>query len=402
MASIKDYGNGKYRVICCNGFRADGKVDRFTKTITAKSKKDAEKQAQVMEVHFKEGTLLQARSSVQDFTFNQLVDRWRELKTGDLVEKTRERYEGILRDFMLPAFGNYKLSQINALDIEQYLNGLKQDGVRKDGKPGAYSQKTILNHYTLLHKLFNLALKWDMVQSNVCTKVDRPFVDAKEANYYQEEEIVQMLDCLAHEDTMYQAYVLIALVSACRRSEVLGLEWDDIDFERNIITVRRTSHYTAERGVYTQDKLKNGQASKTVTMPANVMNLLYRYKLMQDSTRAAMGTQWAACNRLFIAETGGSITPAGGPIHPDNISQWFERFLLKNHLPKITLHQVRHTSISFLLNSGVDLDTVAKRAGHKNSTITSSIYGHVFDKNMRDSADKFGGLLKKTDINGFK
>lgn len=398
MPSVKDYRNGKYRVICCNGYLPNGKLNRFSTTITAKSMRDAEKQASVLEVHFKEGSLSQKTPSSREATFSQLVDRWRELKTGDLAEKTRERYEGMLKDFMLPAFGNRKLSKISALEIEQYLNSLKQAGVRKDGKPGGYSQKTILSHYTILHKLFNLALKWDMVQSNVCVKVDRPIVDAKEASFYQEEEIVNMLSCLSAEAMMYQAYVLIALVSACRRSEVLGLEWNDIDFERNVITVRRTSHYTAERGIYTQDKLKNGQASKTLTMPDDVMDFLKRYKLTQDSTRAAMGNQWIPCNRLFIAETGGSITPAGGPIHPDNISQWFERFLLKNGLPRITLHQVRHTSISFLLNSGVDVDTVAKRAGHKNSQITSSIYGHVFDKNMRDSANKFSGLLKKADI----
>ncbi len=390
MASIKDNGNGKYRIIVCNGYLPNGKVNRHTETITAKSHKDAEKQAEAIEVDFKRGDIVSKSSIV---TFNILVDKWRDLKENDLAEKTRVRYEGILKDFMLPAFGRYKVAEIRPLDIEKYLNELKNDGVRKDGKPGGYSQKTIQHHYVLLHKLFSLAVRWDYVPSNVCDKVDKPKVDRKEAAFYEEDQIVQMLICLEKEDAMHRAYVLIALVSGCRRSEALGLEWDDIDFKNNAIKICRTSHYSAEKGIYTQHKLKNGSPSRTIAMPVEVMDYLKVYKDIQDKKRKEMGANWVESNRLFISETGGSISPAGGPVHPDNISQWFERFLTKNNLPMITLHQVRHTSLTYLLNNGVSMDAVSKRAGHSSIEITIDLYGHICERVKRESADKFSGLF---------
>jgi len=392
VASIKELGNGKYRIFICNGFKENGKVNRTSKVITAKSAKDAEKQAQVLEIDFK-----RAATSCTELkcTFSQLVDKWRELKSSELAEKTLSRYEGILKDFMVPYFGKLALSEIKAIDIDQYLNNLRKDGIRKDGKTGAYSQKTIRHHYTLIHKLFNLAVKWDMVDENIIDKIDKPKVDQKEAQFYDIGQIEKLIDCLDNEKTMYKMYGLIALVSACRRSEVLGLEWDDIDFENNLIKIIRVSLYTPKMGIYTKHILKSGQPSKIITMPVEVMDLLKEYKFEQSRIRIEMGNRWAPSNRLFIAETGGSIAPAGTAIHPDNISQWFEKFLKKNNMERITLHQLRHTSISYLLNKNVDINTVSERAGHRDGSITMRVYGHVYAKNKRESADKFSELLGK-------
>ena len=126
MASVKDLGGGKYRVFICNGFKADGKVNRTSKVIEAKSKKDAEKQANALEVDFKRGQQIQFASAP---TFNNLVEQWRELKKPGQEDKTQERNENFLR-FMIPYFGKMKVQEIKALNIEMYLNSLKKDGIR--------------------------------------------------------------------------------------------------------------------------------------------------------------------------------------------------------------------------------------------------------------------------------
>ena len=144
MASIKNLGNGKYRVFVCNGFKSDGRVNRSSKVITAKSLKDVEKQAQALEVDFKRGHQIQFSGAP---TFSDLVNKWRELKKDEMGYKSQDRYEGFLTKFMLPYFGNMKVRDIKAINIEAYLNTLKKDGVRVDGKPGGYSEKTIHHHY---------------------------------------------------------------------------------------------------------------------------------------------------------------------------------------------------------------------------------------------------------------
>lgn len=114
MPSIKELGNGKYRVFICDGIRADGKVNRTSKVITAKSKKDAEKQAQMLEVDYKRGQQIQLAHAP---TFAELVDKWRELKKPNQEDKTQERNENFLR-FMIPFFGKMKVQEIKALNIE--------------------------------------------------------------------------------------------------------------------------------------------------------------------------------------------------------------------------------------------------------------------------------------------
>lgn len=110
--------------------------------------------------------------------------------------KTQERYEGMLNHFLLPYFGRMKVRDIKALNIEHYLKTLSKDGVRTDGKPGGYSEKTIHDHYMLIQRLLNFAIHREMLDINPCIRVDTPKVHKKEAKYYEEEEIQRMLGCL--------------------------------------------------------------------------------------------------------------------------------------------------------------------------------------------------------------
>ena len=420
MASIKELGKGRYRVFLCNGFNSNGKVNRTSKVITAKSLRDAEKQAQALEVDFKRGQPVQFSSAP---TFAELVDKWRALKKGDIGYKTQARYEGFLNSFMLPYFGRMKIRDIKALHIESYLNTLKQDGVRLDGKPGAYSEKTIRQHYMFIQVLLNQAVKWDMLDFNPCIKVDTPKVTKREANYYEEEEIVRLLECLDEEceqtiskfsrkydllspdeahrrqqirifnDIQHKMYIWLALAGAFRRSELIGLTVQAIDFGRNNIRIVQTGHYVPKEGIYFKQILKNGSASKIVDMPEAVMAQLREYLELRQNLFDLMG--WEDSGYVFISLADGDITQAGGPMMPDVISTWFTRFLEKYNLPKITLHQVRHTSISYLINKGVDIKMVADRAGHQNTRTTEEIYGHIYAKSKQATANEYNDLFNR-------
>ena len=418
MPSIKDLGNNKYRVFVCNGFKPDGRVNRTSKVITAKSRKDAEKQAQAMEVDFKRGQQIQFSSAP---TFIELADRWRELEKPKKEYKTQERYEGMLRNFLLPYFGRMKVRDIKAIHIEQYLKTLSQDGIRTDGKSGGYSEKTIHHHYMFIQRLMNLATKWDMIEINPCTKVDTPTVHTQKASYYEEGDIERLLDCLDREcqetiakfsrrynsldpeeaycrqqvrifnDQMHKCYIWLALASACRRGEMIGLTVDNINFDDNCIEISKTGHYAPDKGIYFLNHLKNGDTLKIVDISTPVMEQLREYLDARKKLFDLMG--WKDSGYVFISLADGTVTRAGGPMMPDVISTWFTRFLEKYHLPKITLHQVRHTSISYLINRGVNIKMVADRAGHQNTRTTEEIYGHIYQKTQRATADEYDDLF---------
>lgn len=425
MASIKDLGGGKYRVFICNGFKADGKVNRTSKVITAKSLRDAEKKANALEVDFKRGQQVQLAHAP---TFNDLVEKWRDIKKPGMEYKTQERYEGFLNGFMLPYFGNKKVREIKALDIEAYLNMLKKDGVRLDGKNGGYSEKTIRHHFMFIQVLFNLAVKWDMVEYNPCVKVDTPKVHKHEAKYYEEPNIEHLLKCLNDEYItavneaggmrdifsfdnltsrqctdifnayMRKTYIMVALASACRRGELIGLKVDNIDVNNDRIIINQTGHYTVENGLYFVDYLKNGSPSKNIDMPVSVMEQLKEYIQVRKAFIDMM--DWEDSGYLFISLKTGKVTTAGGPMMPDVISQWFTKFLERNNLPKITLHEVRHTSISYLINKGVDIKKVADRAGHQNTRTTEEVYGHIYAKTKRATADIYDDLFTSRENKG--
>lgn len=424
MASVKDLGGGKYRVFICNGFKPNGKVNRTSKVITAKSLRDAEKQANALEVDFKRGQQVQLAHAP---TFSDLVEKWRELKKPGQEDKTQERNENFLK-FMLPYFGKMKVQEIKALNIEMYLNTLKKDGIRLDGKSGGYSEKTIHSHYMFIQTLLNLAVKWDMIEYNPCIKVDTPKVHKKEAGYYEEAEIKRLLDCLDQackdtiskfsrryqqlyspeeeyrrkqiriiNDLMHKVYVWVALASACRRGELIGLTVGNVDFDNNSILITQTGHYSPEKGIYFVSHLKNGSPTKNVDMPLAVMELLKEYLQARNNLIELMG--WSDSGYVFISLEHGNVTTAGGPMLPDVISKWFAKFLKKNKLPKITLHEVRHTSISYLMNRGVDIKSVSVRAGHQNTRTTEEIYGHIYAKTKRATADIYDDLFTSKDIN---
>ncbi len=107
---------------------------------------------------------------------------------------------------------------------------------------------------------------------------------------------------------------------------------------------------------------------------------------------------WQDSGYVFISLEDGNVTTAGGPMLPEVISKWFSKFLRKNNLPKITLHEVRHTSISYLMNRGVDIKSVSVRAGHQNTRTTEEIYGHVYAKTRRATADEYNDLFNGREI----
>ena len=108
-----------------------------------------------------------------------------------------------------------------------------------------------MHHLSFISDVFSYAVRMDLVSDNPCRKVTIPKGEVKEKPIYSQEEIAQLLTAINGEDIKYRAFFYLIAYSGFRRSEMLGLEWKDIDFENNIISIKRTSNYTSERGIYT-------------------------------------------------------------------------------------------------------------------------------------------------------
>ena len=143
----------------------------------------------------------------------------------------------------------------------------------------------------------------DMPSENPCAKVSVPKGEKKEKEIYTLEEVEQLFVLLEKAPIKYRTFFTLAIYSEFRRGELLGLEWKDIDFDNNVISVRRTSNYTKDRGTYT-DTTKTKKSQRSLKFPQLVMDLLRDYKSVQDKERIAMGTAWTYTDRLFVQDNG--------------------------------------------------------------------------------------------------
>ena len=191
------------------------------------------------------------------------------------------------------------------------------------------------------------------------------------------------------EELNFRVIILLTIFTGLRRGEVLGLEWQDIDFKNSSLTVRQASQYVSAIGIYTKDP-KTETSNRMISIPESIIKLLKEYKRKQLEARLRLGDKWIETNRLFVQWN-------GSPMHPDTITKWFRQFLEDKNLPYITFHGLRHTHATLLISQGLDVRTVSNRLGHAQTSTTLNIYAHAFAKMDREASDKLDNLLYRED-----
>ena len=188
-----------------------------------------------------------------------------------------------------PAIGHKKLDNITSRDIQAFITDMLMNGRNfNSGKP--LSRKTAVHHLSFISDVFNYAVRMGMLSDNPCRRVFIPKGAIKEKEIYTMDEVKTMFENLKDEPLKYQVYLMLAIYSGFRRSEMLGLEWKDIDFENEIIHVRRTSQYTKEKGIYT-DTTKTKKSKRISKFPPTIMDLLKRLKKEQDEYANQLGSK---------------------------------------------------------------------------------------------------------------
>ena len=249
----------------------------------------------------------------------------------------------------------------------------------------ALSSNTISHYHKMLSSMLSTAVKWQLIYDNPCLRVDPPKVEHSEAHYLDEVQAAHLLDLLDDEPIVYRTMITLLLHTGLRRGELCGLEWKDIDFERAVIFVRRSSLYLPGKGVF-EDETKNETSERCMKVSADVVTMLKAWRAEQSKQRLRMGDQWQDSDRLFTAWN-------GAPIRPDVITAWFHKFVTKNGLPPIHIHSLRHTNATLLIAAGTSLTTVAARLGHANSTTTSKIYAHAIKSADQAAAEVLQDIL---------
>ena len=178
----------------------------------------------------------------------------------------------------------------------------------------------------------------------------------------------------------------MAIDSGARRGEIVALRWEDINFSNN--TLKIDNSLKVVKGVLDEKSAKTHSSHRIITLSESTIEVLKQYKLWQDSYIKELGDKWKGADRVFISKFGDYM-------HPSTCLKILNKVVNKYNLPHITFHELRHTSASILIHSGINPKVVSQRLGHSNSNITLDIYSHAFDVAKEESAKIFDQIMKK-------
>lgn len=248
------------------------------------------------------------------------------------------------------------------------------------------SENTIKHYHALISAILEKAVKWQLIFSNPCERVEPPKAKRKEARYLDEDQTVDLLSYLDGEPLQYRTMITLLLYSGLRRGELCGLEWSDVDFKQNIIDINKASLYLKGKGTF-DDETKTHSSQRVIKLPPAVIDLLREHHLEQMKTAIQLSDTWVHSNKLFTQWN-------GKPIHPNTISNWFALFIKKNNLPDVSIHSLRHTNATLLIAGGTDIRTVSKRLGHAQTSTTTNVYAHAIKSADERAAELLGDILK--------
>ena len=372
--SIEKRGKNSYRLSCLAGYNLQGKPIKKTKTVHG-TKKEAEIELAKFVADVQNGMVIEGKS----LKFSEFTEIWkRDYGSKELAPSTYKRYCRMLETRLLPYFGHFYVNKIKPTDIMQFYDLLSKDTqlVRKKDNDGnktlkPLSGKTILEHHRLLRAMLHKAVYWQVIVSNPAERVQPPKAKKPKRKYYDDDQckiLLENLEQLDEEQIKYKTAIILTVFTGVRLGELMGLEWNDIDFRNGIVSINRSSQYLADTGVFTKVP-KTKSSIREVAIPDFVISLLEEYKLWYEEQKSLYGELWINSNRLFVQAD-------GKPMHPSTISKWFVKFIGQIGLPVINFHGLRHTNATLLIAQNIDVAVVAARLGHAQITTTFNFYVH--------------------------
>lgn len=394
VGSIEKRGKNSYRLTVAEGFDLNGKPMIHRKTVHG-TKKDAEVELAKFVTEVQNGLVVDGKS----LRFSEFTEIWkRDYGSKELAPTTYKRYCRMLETRLLPYFGHFYINKIRPTDIMKFYDLLEKDTqlVRKKGNNGSktkkpLSGKTILEHHRLLRAMLHKAVYWQLIVANPAERVQAPKARKPKRRSYDDEQtkiLLENLEKLSIEETKYKVAIILTVFTGVRLGELMGLEWQDVDFKNGIISINRSSQYLSDMGVFTKTP-KTESSIREIAIPEFIISLLEEYKLWYEEQKSIYGELWTNSNRLFVQADGKAM-------HPSSISKWFVRYVSTIGLPVINFHGLRHTNASLLVAQNVDIAVVSARLGHAQISTTLDFYVHPLLSHNRKAGYALENLLLPT------
>jgi integrase len=372
-----------YSVVVFNGKDANGKKKYIWETF--RTSDQAQKRLTELLHQIDTGTLARPKGTLGEFT-----EQWlRDYAKPNLAPTTYQGYVGIYRSGIGPILGNILLKDLRPSHIQEYIALKLSKNV---------SNTTVRHHITFLHSVLETAIKWQLLIRNPIDSVTMPKIVKHEMNILNEQQAETILQAV--QGTNYYCLFALALYTGMRKSELLALQWNDVDLLMAELTICKSSH-RLNTGEYIVKSTKTAKSNRRIALSKKTCTMLKQH-LKKEMNRCSKTSLKFPKDRLLFCE------PDGKPLKPNTIGQHWTRLLRRLNYPHIRFHDLRHTHASWMLKKGVSPKVIQERLGHSTISTTLDIYSHVtpgmqqqavkiFDKILTRNSDKQRQLVTNTE-----
>lgn len=288
---------------------------------------------------------------------------------------TLKAYRFYADRYLIPDLGRQKLGKLTARQVRLYLETLKQREI---------GVRTIRYVHATLRAALEDAMREELLEKNVAKLVRPPSAPKSERHPLAVDEIRALFKA-TRDDRLHAMFVVLALLGL-RRSELLGLRWEDVDLVGGSIQIRCGLHRVD--GELRLMPTKTARSQRTIPLPAPALTALRNHLAGQEREREQLGPRWPDSGFVFT-------TPIGTPIDPDNCSKQVRAGLVRAGVRTVRMHDFRHGCVSVLLALGVPPRTVMEIAGHSGLEMTMNVYAHVSLEDKREALDRLGSLFEE-------
>lgn len=350
------------------------KRNRTTKTVKG-TKKDAEQMMRKLIAEAEKGYHV----TNNKITILEWVQTWLEIYIMPNVSPTTlSRYQGMVKRYIDPLLGNIQVQQLSTLAVQSWVNSLKVSPV--SGKE--MSAATIKHTYHVLKGAMDKAVLAGIIPRSPCQGIMLPKGEKKAAVIYDEQQIQQLIR--AAKGTEMELPIDMELCLGLRRGELLGLQWGDVDWEKNQVHIIRNRVIVNGKSVVKDPKTESSK--RTTDVPTQLMEKLKRHQCTCQLNRLRMGEAYMVTDYIIVH-------PDGKPIYPEYLSQMLTKLQNKADLPQCRFHDLRHLCASIMLRQGVNVKVAQERLGHKDISTTLNIYSHVLPSSAKEAAEKIGQMV---------
>ena len=328
-----------------------------------------------------------------DYMLSWLSDMETEVDPG-----TYSGYIYCVEEVIVPYFRKtgVRLHELTSKDIKDFYRYERKGDT--DANKRAKKGSTVVHYHINIHKALEDAITNELVQRNAAHKM-RPATEKFVGSFYLVDEAMELIRVA--EGTKLELAVLFGLFYGLRRSEIVGLKWQNFDLVHDTFTIAHTVTPVKRKGkktvLHAKDKTKNQSSMRSLPLVPFVKDKLLALREQQKEDRLVFGECYVAKYQAYIY-----LDEIGELMKPGYISAMFPKLLAKNRLRHIRFHDTRHSCASLLLKNGVSMKEIQAWLGHSDFGTTANLYAHLdvetskIHSAQRLSAGLFGASDEKS------